>query len=71
MSLPSRAELAARAAKLSFDVQAFIDGKFMNALSGETFSTINPATGVELARVAACDTSYTIRCLRMGPMWSR
>ena len=33
---------------------AFIDGIARPALSGETFPTTNPATGRELARVAAC-----------------
>ena len=35
--------------------QAYIDGKWVDAASGETFETINPATGEVLARVASCD----------------
>lgn len=42
--------------KLKFRTQAFIDGKFVNAQSGKTFTTENPATGQPLAQVAACDT---------------
>lgn len=34
--------------------QAFIDGKFTDSLSGETFATSNPATGEVIAEVAAC-----------------
>src|SRR5262249_12013237 len=32
-----------------------IDGKWVNAVSGKTFETINPATGEVIARVAAGD----------------
>src|SRR5204862_8322945 len=35
--------------------QAFIDGRYLDAASGATFDTINPATGKLLARVAAGD----------------
>jgi 4-(gamma-glutamylamino)butanal dehydrogenase len=42
--------------KLKFRTQAFIDGKFVNAQSGKTFTSENPATGQPLAQVAACDT---------------
>ena len=45
------------ARKLKFRTQAFIDGKFVNAQSGKTFTTENPATGKPLAQVAACDTT--------------
>jgi acyl-CoA reductase-like NAD-dependent aldehyde dehydrogenase len=44
-----------RAGSLSFRTQAFIDGKYVDAASGETFDDINPANGKLLARVAACD----------------
>jgi len=33
-------------------IQHFIDGKFVDSLSGKTFETINPATGEVLATVA-------------------
>jgi len=42
------------AKELSFETRAFIDGKYVNAASGKTFATINPATGLELAQVASC-----------------
>jgi 4-(gamma-glutamylamino)butanal dehydrogenase len=48
------AEYKAIAHTLTFAGNAFIDGNSRPALSGETFATINPATGLELARVAAC-----------------
>ena len=44
-----------RAEALSFRHQAFINGKFTDAASGETFDCINPATGDVLAKVASCD----------------
>lgn len=44
-----------RAAALSLKGQAFIDGQFVNAASGKTFDSINPATGDVLAQVAECD----------------
>ncbi|HLY58539.1 MAG TPA: aldehyde dehydrogenase [Stellaceae bacterium] len=49
----TREEWQAHAAKLSFRHLAFIDGKTVAAASGETFETVNPATGAVLARVAA------------------
>jgi 4-(gamma-glutamylamino)butanal dehydrogenase len=39
-------------AKLKFRTQAFIDGKFVQAASGQTFVTENPATGKPITRVA-------------------
>jgi gamma-glutamyl-gamma-aminobutyraldehyde dehydrogenase len=42
------------AATLTFPTQAFIDGSFRPAISGKTFDTVNPATGVVLTSVAAC-----------------
>ncbi|NBC95864.1 MAG: aldehyde dehydrogenase family protein, partial [Deinococcus-Thermus bacterium] len=33
---------------------AFIDGGYRPAVSGDTFETVNPATGETLARIAAC-----------------
>jgi gamma-glutamyl-gamma-aminobutyraldehyde dehydrogenase len=41
------------AAQPAFRTQAFIDGRFVDAASGETFATENPATGEVIARVAA------------------
>ncbi|PRA46617.1 MULTISPECIES: aldehyde dehydrogenase [Pseudomonas] len=44
------------AGKLEFRTQAFIDGQFRAAQSGNTFTTTNPATGDVLAEIAACDS---------------
>jgi 4-guanidinobutyraldehyde dehydrogenase / NAD-dependent aldehyde dehydrogenase len=44
--------------------QAFIDGAYVDALSGETFECVNPATGEVLAEVAACDADDVDRAVR-------
>lgn len=55
--LLSKAAYADLAASIELRTQAFIDGAFVQARSGQTFVTTNPATGDELARVAACDAA--------------
>ena len=40
------------AAKLKFEGRAFIDGKYVDAIDGEKFENINPATGETLCSVA-------------------
>lgn len=52
--LLTRDEYAAIAAALNPPTQAFIDGSYRPAQSGETFETVNPATGQTLASIAAC-----------------
>lgn len=54
MELLTREEYAALAADMDFATQAFVDGGYRPAASGKTFATLNPATGAELAQVAAC-----------------
>jgi len=44
-----------RARSIRFPTQAFIDGRYVDAASGETFDCISPSSGAVLARVAACD----------------
>ncbi|WP_371224887.1 aldehyde dehydrogenase [Roseovarius sp. 2305UL8-3] len=55
-----------RAAVLSFRGQAFIDGKFVDAASGKTFDSINPATGEVLTAVAECDVEDVNRAVAAG-----
>src|SRR4051812_7390862 len=50
-------DLHKSASELRFETRAFIDGKFVDAQSGKTFETINPATGQVLARVAEGDAA--------------
>jgi acyl-CoA reductase-like NAD-dependent aldehyde dehydrogenase len=54
-AIPDRTSWHERARTLSFRTQAFIDGRYVDAASGATFDSINPATGKLLARVAAGD----------------
>ncbi|MCH4561607.1 aldehyde dehydrogenase [Halomonas sp. EGI 63088] len=42
---------------LTLESRAFIDDAFVGAASGETFDTLNPATGETLARIASCDAA--------------
>ena len=42
------------AANLSLPQKALIDGVFVDATSGKTFDTINPANGHVLTKVPAC-----------------
>jgi len=54
MELESKS-IKSAAAKLKFRTQAFIDGKYVNAESGKTYVSVNPATGKPLADIASCD----------------
>jgi gamma-glutamyl-gamma-aminobutyraldehyde dehydrogenase len=59
-----RKAIRAAAAKLRFVTRAFIDGKFVSALSGRTFPTENPATGRPLAHIAACEAPDVDRAVQ-------
>ena len=73
----TKADWAARASALTMRHQAFIDGKFVDAASGETFASINPATDAVLADVAACDSVDVDRAVKAARtafeagVWSR
>jgi 4-(gamma-glutamylamino)butanal dehydrogenase len=56
----------AEAEAVQFRNLAFIGGKSVAAASGETFETINPATGNVLTRVAACGAEDVDRAVRAG-----
>jgi acyl-CoA reductase-like NAD-dependent aldehyde dehydrogenase len=43
--------------------QAFIGGQFVDAVSGQTFPTYNPATGEVITQVAACDIADVDRAV--------
>jgi gamma-glutamyl-gamma-aminobutyraldehyde dehydrogenase len=55
MSLLTHQEYNAIAADLEFPSTAFIDGAYRPAINGKTFETTNPAHGIKLADVSACD----------------
>jgi 4-guanidinobutyraldehyde dehydrogenase/NAD-dependent aldehyde dehydrogenase len=46
-----------RAGELKFHTRAFIDGRYVDAASGETFDCISPVDGRLLAKVAATDAA--------------
>ncbi|QTF94000.1 aldehyde dehydrogenase [Halomonas sp. BM-2019] len=53
----THADWQALAAALTFESRALIGDAFVEAASGETFTTINPASGETLAEVASCDAA--------------
>ena len=65
------------AANIKFEGRAFINGKYVDALSGEKFETINPATGEVLCSVAKCngkDVDLAVEVSRKAfnsGVWSR
>ncbi|GAB2669194.1 aldehyde dehydrogenase [Gordonia jinhuaensis] len=64
----------ARARSIKFPHLAFIDGAAVAARSGETFASVNPATGDVLAEVASCDAADVDAAVaaarRAFPGWS-
>jgi len=56
MTLPlEKTAIADAAARVSFRTRAFIGGRFVDAISGKTYDSGNPATGKVLAQIAQCD----------------
>jgi len=49
---------------ISIRSQAFIDGAYVDAASGETFDCISPGSGRVIASVAACDVEDVDRAVR-------
>ena len=66
-----------RVATLSLPGQAFIDGDFVDALSGETFANISPRNGQVLNQVASCqaeDVDLAVKVARRAfdsGVWSQ
>lgn len=57
MNVMTKADFEAATKKLRIQTRAFIDGRFVDAQSGKTFASYNPATGKLLANVAECDAA--------------
>ena len=55
MDLPDYADWQKLANDFTHQTRAFIGGEYVDALSGKTYETINPATEKMTAHVAACD----------------
>jgi len=60
----TKADWRAAADKLTFRNLAFIDGVFSPAQSGQTFPTVNPATGAVITEIAACDADDVDRAVK-------
>jgi gamma-glutamyl-gamma-aminobutyraldehyde dehydrogenase len=50
-----QSDFRAAAAALTLETRAYIDGRFVDAASGKTFPTINPANGQIITEIASCD----------------
>ena len=57
LEIPEARDVGTLVANLDIRTRAWIDGEPADAVSGETFPRINPATGVEIAQVAAGDSA--------------
>ncbi len=55
--------IKSQAEGLSYRNQAFIDGQYVDAASGQTFDCVSPANGKALAQVAACDAEDVDRAV--------
>ncbi len=77
MALLTKEEYATLASDMEFATQAFVDGGYRPAISGKTFASVNPATGAELAQIAACgpeDVDFAVSKAREAfedGRWSR
>ncbi|HPF45804.1 MAG: aldehyde dehydrogenase [Alphaproteobacteria bacterium] len=77
MTLPDYAAWQKMATDFRHQTKAFIGGEFVDALSGKTYETINPATEKMTAHVAACDghdvdaAVKSARAAFNGGHWSR
>ena len=63
--------------KIKFEGRAFINGKYVEAIDGEKFENINPATGDKLCTVSKCnhkDVDLAVKVSRKAfnsGVWSR
>jgi len=53
----SKSEIEMIRSRLALNGRAFIDGRFVDAVSGETFGNISPRDGKVIGQVAACDAA--------------
>ena len=64
LEAPEARDVRSLADGLDIRTGAWIDGAHVAAASGETFPRVNPATGIEIARVAAGDAPDIDRAVR-------
>jgi acyl-CoA reductase-like NAD-dependent aldehyde dehydrogenase len=76
-AIPTVQDWRARATALAINGQAFIDGRYVDAASGETFDDVTPIDGRVITRVAATDRADVERAVAAarrafdGGVWSR
>jgi acyl-CoA reductase-like NAD-dependent aldehyde dehydrogenase len=63
-AIPTAASVADAVARLSPEGRAFIDGQYVDALSGETFDCVSPIDGSVIAQIAACDAADVDRAVK-------
>lgn len=77
MSKPTLADWQRRAAALTIEGRAFINGRYADAIAGKCRPSLNPATGEPLAEVASCgpeDADLAVESARAAfesGVWSR
>jgi acyl-CoA reductase-like NAD-dependent aldehyde dehydrogenase len=62
-AIPTASSVADAVARLQPEGRAFIDGQYVDALSGETFDCTSPIDGTLITQVAACDTADVDRAV--------
>ncbi|HBX40943.1 MAG TPA: aldehyde dehydrogenase PuuC, partial [Marinobacter adhaerens] len=60
----SQAEWQALATNLTLEGRAYLNGAYQWAASGETFTSVSPIDGRELASIASCDQSDADQAVR-------
>lgn len=63
MTQPLASDRHARALALAAETRAFIAGRYVDAASGAVFDTVNPASGLATAQVAACGAADVDRAV--------
>ena len=77
MSNLTRSEWESMAAGLTINGQAWIDGEYTSAESGETFECLSPIDGRHLAQIASCDETDVNKAVAVARqvfdsgVWSR
>ena len=64
MSIPSQEQCEKIAASFNLRTQAFINGKLVDAASGKTFETENPANGKIITQIASCGAEDVDRAVK-------
>ena len=66
MSIITQTNWHEKAKTIKPQTKAFINGQFVDALSGKTIPTYNPATGEVIAHIAACDSADVDKAVRVA-----